>query len=190
MTVRDPVTVTISEIVKPDRVQEFEEWLKGLNRVLREADGFIGVDVIRPREHAHPEYVTIIKFTDYDRLKRWQESPVRNEWVAKVSDLTVDDPEIQQTTGFEVWFTRPGGAGVTPPTPAYYKMVLLGIAAVYPLILASVFGLGPLLDSLPFVIELLISVTIISALLTYPVMPVLTRVLSFWLYPSSKRQRE
>jgi antibiotic biosynthesis monooxygenase (ABM) superfamily enzyme len=59
---------------------------------------------------------------------------------------------------------------------------------VYPLILLSNLLLSPLLKELPALLGLLISVIFISALLTYPVMPYLTKMLTFWLYPTSARR--
>ncbi len=66
----------------------------------------------------------------------------------------------------------------------------MGILAVYPLILITNIIIGPLLEDLPQLLGLFISVVAISALLTYPVMPLLTRLLGFWLYPSSIKVKE
>jgi antibiotic biosynthesis monooxygenase (ABM) superfamily enzyme len=44
------------------------------------------------------------------------------------------------------------------------------------------------LQGLPALLSLLISVTFISALLSYPVMPYATKLLAFWLYPSSSKR--
>lgn len=44
--------------------------------------------------------------------------------------------------------------------------------------------LNPVLKQLPALLGLLISVTFVSALLTYPIMPWLTKLPGFWLYPS------
>ncbi|PSN11398.1 antibiotic biosynthesis monooxygenase, partial [filamentous cyanobacterium CCT1] len=70
-----------------------------------------------------------------------------------------------------------------------YKQVVLGVLAVYPLILLANTLLGPLLVGLPPLLALLISVIFVSALLTYPVLPWLSKGLGFWLYPKAGRSR-
>ena len=150
-------------------------------------DGFLGVDVIRPSDHAHPEYVTIIKFDTYDHLKQWQESPVCQEWVAKSLDLLVGEAHLQKASGLELWFTLPANDLRRATQPAYYKMVIVSTLVVFPLILIIKALLDPALNRLPFLLGLLISVIIVSGLMTYPVMPWVTRVLDFWLYPASDK---
>ena len=61
-------------------------------------------------------------------------------------------------------------------------MVIVSTLVVYPLILIINALLGPLLNRLPFFLGLLISMIILSGLMTYPVMPWVTRALGFWLY--------
>lgn len=183
----DPITLVISEVVKPNRIQEYEDWQKGINQVIAGFDGFLGVNVIRRGGHTHPEYVTIVRFDTYDRLKQWQDSSVCQEWVAKSRELIVGEVHLQQAGGLELWFTLPAHAPQRPPKPAYYKMVIVSTLVVYPLILIINALLGPLLNRLPFLLGLLISVIILSGLMTYPVMPWVTRTLGFWLYPSSAK---
>jgi antibiotic biosynthesis monooxygenase (ABM) superfamily enzyme len=62
-------------------------------------------------------------------------------------------------------------------------MVIVGTMAVYPLILLVNQLAGPFIGTLPDKLSLLISVVLVSALLTWPVMPWLTKLLGFWLYP-------
>ena len=61
--------------------------------------------------------------------------------------------------------------------------MVIGVVCVYPLILVLMWGLGPVMEGFPWRIALLINVVILSALLTYPVMPWVTRLLKPWLYP-------
>lgn len=176
-------TLVISEVVEPSQIQAYEAWSKGFNQAAQQFAGFLGVDVIRPHDHAHPEYVVIVKFDSYAHFRHWRTSPTFQQWVEQGRGLVVDRSQ-QQLGGVEMWFTLPPNAANTLPEPAYYKKVVLDVLAVYPLILLADVLLGQFLKPLPPLIGLLISVTFVSALLTYPVMPWLTRLLGFWLYPS------
>ncbi|MBW4462648.1 MAG: antibiotic biosynthesis monooxygenase [Nodosilinea sp. WJT8-NPBG4] len=184
-----PVTLVISELVEPSKVDDYEAWTKGINHDARQFEGFLGVEIIRPRDHAYPEYVVIIKFETYDRLRRWLISPTYRAWMDKSYGLIAARSQQQLPSGLELWFTLPKarlGMTATLPSPPYYKQVVLGVLAVYPLILLANRLLGPLLGGLPSLLGLFISVIFVSALLTYPVMPLLSKGLEFWLYPTGR----
>ncbi|MEE3716841.1 antibiotic biosynthesis monooxygenase [Tumidithrix elongata RA019] len=185
----DPITLVISEIVEPDRIQEYEAWTKGINQSAQQFEGFLGVEIICPRDHDYPEYVVIVKFDNYIHYKSWLNSPTYQKWMERSQDFISRRSLQQLPTGLELWFSLPRDRGYNPPQPAYYKQVILGVVTVYPLILLANALIGPFLQGLPPLLGLLISVIFVSALLTYPVMPWLTKLLSFWLYPSSRRKR-
>jgi antibiotic biosynthesis monooxygenase (ABM) superfamily enzyme len=185
---QDPITMVISEIVEPDQIQAYEVWAKGINHAAQQFDGFLGVEVIRPRDHAHPEYVVIVKFDNYRHFRNWSTSPEYQRWIDKSRNLIAARSHQELPTGIELWFNLPNQLKRKIPQAAYYKSVIVGVIAVYPLILLANVLLGPLLNPLPSLLGLLISVTFVSALLTYPVMPWLTTLLSGWLYPSVSRR--
>ncbi len=185
-----PITLVISEVVDPSKLAAYEAWTKGINHDARQFEGFLGVEVIRPRDHDHPEYVVIVKFDTYDHLRRWLISPTYRDWMDQSYGLIAARSQQHLPNGLELWFTLPqarsrGGAPLPPPP--YYKQVVLGVLAVYPLILLANVVLGPLLGGLPSLLGLFISVIFVSALLTYPVMPWLSKGLGFWLYPKTRR---
>ena len=62
-------------------------------------------------------------------------------------------------------------------------MVIIGTLVVYSLILIVNLLFGRFLNKLPFLAGLFISVLIVSGLMTYPVLPWVTGLLDFWLYP-------
>jgi antibiotic biosynthesis monooxygenase (ABM) superfamily enzyme len=184
----EPITVVISEIIDPNRIKEYEAWTRGINQAAQQFDGFLGVEIIRPRDHDYPEYVVIVKFDQYRHFRQWITSPIYQQWIDKGHAFVADRVHQYLPNGLELWFSLPNHRQQQIVKPAYYKQVILGVLAVYPLIVLSNLLLNPLLSSLPAWLGLFISVVFISALLTYPVMPWLTKHLSFWLYPSvSKR---
>ncbi|WP_421654770.1 antibiotic biosynthesis monooxygenase [Leptothermofonsia sp. ETS-13] len=183
----EPITLVISEIVEPHRIQEYEAWTAGINRAAQQWEGFLGVEIIRPRDHDYPEYVIIVKFDAYPHFRNWVASPTYRKWMEKSRDLVSRRSLQQLPSSLELWFTLPKSMQRKMPQPAYHKKVILGVLAVYPLILIANALLGPFLKVFHPLIDLLISVTFVSALLTYPVMPWLTKLLNFWLYPSSTK---
>ncbi|GBO52979.1 hypothetical protein APA_780 [Pseudanabaena sp. lw0831] len=184
----DPITLVISEVVEPHLIEEYETWTKGINQSAQQFEGFMGVEVIRPRDHQYPEYVVIVKFDNYAHCKNWLASPVYQQWMQRSEEFISKRSQQHQQNGLELWFTLPKSKSGNPTEPAYYKQVIIGVITVYPLILLSNLLLAPFLQGLPPLLSLLISVTFISALLSYPVMPFLTKILAFWLYPSSQKR--
>ncbi|PZV19604.1 MAG: antibiotic biosynthesis monooxygenase [Pseudanabaena sp.] len=184
----DPITLVISEVVEPNLIEEYEAWTKGINHAAQQFDGFIGVEVIRPRDHQNPEYVVIVKFDNYDHCKNWLASSVYQQWMQRSQEFISKRSLQHQPHGLEIWFTLPKINLENRIEPPYYKQVIIGVITVYPLILLSNLLLSPLLQGLPALLSLLISVVFVSALLTYPVMPYLTKMLTFWLYPTSARR--
>jgi len=182
-----PITLVISEVVRLDRIHEYESTFKDFLKEAEEFEGFVGVDVIRPGDHTHPEYVIIFIFDNYDHLKSLQESPDYDAWVSKSQAYIEGEMHTQKASGYELWFTLPDESRFMPK-PAYYKMVIVSTIAVFFLVLIVNGILGPLIDGLPYLLSLLISVIAVSALMTYPVLPYMTHWLNFWLYPTSVKK--
>lgn len=186
----EPVTVIISEVVDPDRLDDYEAWTRGINQDAQQFEGFLEVEVLRPRDNAYSEYVAIVRFDSYDHLRRWVTSSTYQYWIEQSRGLIARRSFRHMTSGLEIWFSPPRNTLVQQPEPPYYKKVVLGVLAVYPLILLANALLGKWLEPLPARISLLISVTFVSALLTYPVMPLLTRILDVWLYPNQRSPQD
>jgi uncharacterized protein len=87
-------------------------------------------------------------------------------------------------SGLEFWFTPPPGAVV--PQPSRERMVLLLIGVVFCMVL----GIGALVSwgaallpwAVPYPVRLLATIMLEVPLLTYLVMPRLTRYLAHWIY--------
>ncbi|MDX2256186.1 MAG: antibiotic biosynthesis monooxygenase [Pseudanabaenaceae cyanobacterium bins.39] len=189
MDLSDPakatITMVISEVVAPHQISEYEAWTKEINQAAQQFAGFIGVDIIRPRDEQHPEYVVIVKFDSYEHYWNWLNSAEYKYWMQQARKFISRRSHQYQPSGLELWFTLPRQYQKQVTAPAYYKQVIIGVLSVYLLILLSNLVISPWLTWLPDLLALLISVTFVSALISYPVMPYLTKVLGFWLYPSS-----
>ncbi|MCC5623578.1 antibiotic biosynthesis monooxygenase [Nostoc sp. CHAB 5715] len=178
------VTVVITQLVKPGCENAYEVWLKDITSVARTYIGHMGTNVIRPQLGVRNEYVIIFRFDGYENLKAWMTSRDREYWLNQGKHLVESDPYVQQISGLEAWFSLPGQPLKTPPR---YKTALLTWVAVFVLInLLSTF-IVPLLRGLPpLIISLIVTITMVF-LLTYVVMPRVSRLFSFWLYPKSRK---
>lgn len=62
-------------------------------------------------------------------------------------------------------------------------MAIVTWLAVFPLITVILVLFGPLLGLLPMLLRTLVPTAVMVSLMTYVIMPRLTRLFSFWLYP-------
>jgi antibiotic biosynthesis monooxygenase (ABM) superfamily enzyme len=177
----DPITIMFVDKVKPEKIKHYENWLNGIHGDMKSAVGFMDVAVIRLGESSYTEYTVLIKFDNYFNLAAWRESEAEDMWLSKHADLVQETASMQQTSGLDIWFNRPNKAG--SQKSAYWKQVALGVTIVYPMILILNILLSPITDHLSFNLSLLLNVVVMSALLTYPVMPLASKLLDNWLYP-------
>jgi uncharacterized protein len=176
-----PVTAVASRRVRPGREQEFEEWVSGILGAAAEFPGYLGSNVIRPSDSDDDEFQIVFKFDRASNLKLWEGSRERREWLRKSRDLILEKEDVRVLTGLETWFTLPSRPG--EPAPPRYKMAIVTWIAVFPLATAIFALTYPLLGELPTVIRTLVFTIIMVTLMTYVVMPRMTRLFSFWLYP-------
>lgn len=178
------VTAIISHFVRPDREKSYERWLKEIAAAAREFEGHDGVTIIRPQPGGHNEYVAILRFNTYPQLCRWLKSDQRKEWIDCVKPLIQASEKVQIITGLENLVSLPGRISITAP-PRYKTAIIVWLGVF---LCSSVLGLvlNPLLAKLPLFFPQLISIGITVFVLTYFVMPLLTRLFYKWLRPQPK----
>jgi antibiotic biosynthesis monooxygenase (ABM) superfamily enzyme len=187
-----PVTVIVKRIAKKDKIKEFEEWLSGVSKEVSRQEGNMGIDIIKPTPNSSnkskPEYVIIFRFNTYENLDKWEKSPIRHEWLQKGRKLAESDYDVQKMTGLEFWFTPYFNDESSPMIPLQppprYKMVIVTIPVISILLLTLVPQIHFLTEmlSIPFPIRLVIALTITVLLMTYVIMPLLTKLLKPWLF--------
>ena len=187
-----PVTVIVKRIAKKDKIKEFEEWLSGISKEVSRQEGSMGIDIIKPTPNisnkSKPEYVIIFRFNTYENLDKWEKSPIRHEWLQKGRKLAESDYDVQKITGLEFWFTPYFNDESSPMIPLQppprYKMVIVTIPVISILLMTLVPQIHFLTEmlSIPFPIRLVIALTITVLLMTYVIMPLLTKLLKPWLF--------
>jgi uncharacterized protein len=173
-----PVTVVISRVVRRGHEREYEECLRGLAAAAAEFDGYLGADIIRPADHVHPEYVVVVRFTDYSSLRAWELSDIRADWLAKARSFAVDDDVRENVLdGSEYWFTAPAA-----PRPSRSRQAVITWMGIYPLITLLLLLVGPLIATWPVWLRALLTSVTLVILMTYVVMPRLTKWFAGFLF--------
>jgi uncharacterized protein len=175
----EPVTVLYSRRVKPGREADFEAWARGIVAAARQFPGHLGASVLDAP--GSREYHILFSFADRRSLRTWLDSEQRRRWLARVDELLEADRGLQQLTGLETWFKLPGANVPTMKPPPRWKMWLISLVAVYPLVLGFQALVVPRMVRLPLPLRALVFPLVLLTLMTFVVMPVVTRVLRRWL---------
>jgi hypothetical protein len=173
------VTVLVARRVKEGRKREFEAFLQRLREEAASYAGHQGVTIIPPPASSR-EYVIVYRFDSADHLRAWQTSPARRSLIAESTDLAEAPPEERELLGTDGWFAVPGGRVVHPP--ARWKTYLLSLCAIYPTLTVMVIVAQPLLAYLPLAARFAVITSVLTALMTWIAMPVLSRLFARWLY--------
>jgi antibiotic biosynthesis monooxygenase (ABM) superfamily enzyme len=174
-----PVTVVVRRKVRAGQEAGYEGWLRALLDEVQGFPGYLGTDVQRPNG-TDRTYVSIFRFDTPDNLERFERSELRRRHLARVAPFIEGDATWDRLTGLEVWFDPP--PGTVAPQPVRWKMAILLIAVVYLLVEALTFLVGLLPVPLPPPLRLLMIIAAQVSLLTWVIMPPLTRRLAFWLF--------
>jgi uncharacterized protein len=178
-TASEPIATQVSRFVPAEKVARFEELLREVIAAARGFEGHLGVDVLRPEGGG--EYRIIFRYRGPDEHAAWMESDDRRRLVARIDEL-LDDPgggEVRSVEGWEGWFVEPGYAPPTPPRK--WKMAVITLVALYPIVLLLVRGLRPLTEDWQLEVGLLLTIGLSVPLMTWLVMPALTKRLGPWL---------
>jgi antibiotic biosynthesis monooxygenase (ABM) superfamily enzyme len=126
-------------------------------------------------------------FDSAEHLRAWLDSDEHAAWLERAEPHVIGPMRTSLVTGLETWFTLPGQPAAPPPPPTPpYKMALVTSAAIFPLITAIVVTTGPLLEGPPLAARLAITTAFAVPLMTWVVMPRMTRLLRGWLYPDHR----
>jgi uncharacterized protein len=181
----EPVTVVVRRRVRPGKQAGYEAWLDRLIQQAAVLPGYLGTNIHRPAASGSREYTSVFRFDSVEHLQAFEDSELRRRALAEVIDLVEGDAVWEKLTGLELWFTPPPGTVV--PQPSRARMAVVMIAVVYGLVLSIGTLVGLILSSAAMPVRLLVTITIEVFLMTYVVMPRLTRWLAWWIYPSPRQ---
>ena len=182
---RTPVTVSIARHVDPDREAEMVSWMQAGMGLAGRFDGFLGAGWVRPEKDSETWHV-LYRFDDADALAAWESSHERQWWRDAGDGLGVVDSRVERRTGIEGWFDEAATRDIrdlrlAPAAPPRYKQAVVIWLAFFPLSLLSSWVLAQVAPDLALVERVLLTTLVMTPLMTYVVLPRMTRALSWWL---------
>jgi antibiotic biosynthesis monooxygenase (ABM) superfamily enzyme len=181
----EPIQVAIMRTVKAGRELEFEQALHNFVKKSLHLPGQLGVSIIRPAlGGGSRQYGIIRKFANREALFAFRASPEYLEWNQLTVEFTEGGGRAQELSGLETWFTLPGENLVALPK---WKMGIATYLGVVPVVMTLALTLGPLIRSWNLVFYNLVFNACVVMLLTWVVMPLITRALYGWLHAKSAK---
>lgn len=187
----DQTAVVISRRPKEGLEEAFATWAEGIYQTMSEQPGFRSYQAIPPVEGEGREWFFVFTFDGAASLQTWLHSETRARWQALGAHLTEGPGQTRVVSGLEHLFGLPADA----EPPAVWKLAAATELGLAP----TVFLVGLGLMQFSFYArwgqaglwggwwQVLLSTAICVSLMTWVVMPLLTRLLRRWLYPRAGR---
>ena len=169
-----------------------------LNDKASEFPGFLGVDVVAPTSPAAGAntWIAVLTFESEDALQRWRGSRERAELVGRIGEVAVDQDWV-----LPVGFAPKSSGNATAAQSPTWKQAMAVLAVLYALVavlditLGNFIGQGLSVEGtrvvsglgLPFPFVVFVGNAVGTVVLTWVLMPVVTRLLGWWLTPSATR---
>ena len=175
----NPVTIAVTDHVPLTGKARYEELVEELHQLFQAQDGFLSVDIVRHNRPHQVEYTVLSRWSDEVAVALWRESKIIREKLAQIEEITGGPAQNVQAIGLGMWIDHVGGG--TPNLPPIWKRIVMSVIAVYPMLMLLMPLSAPITGHLPQPVQILFTVVALSALLTWPVMPWLSKVLRPWL---------
>ena len=181
-----PVTVAITRRVRPEDELLMRAWADAGTQMASHFPGFLGSGWVRPSTGSI-DWHMLYRFDGAESLAAWQGSTERNRWLTAGSNL-VEDTRVEHRTGIEGWFDEPAeqvvddlAPAAAPPAPPRWKQMVVIWLAFFPTSLALTYLFAPFSETWPAWARVLLSTLVATPLMTYLVLPRVTRLFQPWL---------
>lgn len=179
----DLVTVLVSHPVDPDDEGDFLAWQQRVTDAERQFPGFRGAELFRPVPGVQDEWTALYRYDTDEHVTAWLDSAERARLLAEGQRF--QDFELRRISSpFGSWFDPPGEED---GGPAQWKTALSVLVGLYPTVVLLTLAISAIWTKAELWESLLIGNILSVSLLTWVVMPVVTRALRFWLTPADGR---
>lgn len=172
-----PVKIVFERRVRPGAEAAFKAWSERFVEITSRFPGHEGASVLA-MPHGESQFV-LVRFASAQDLERWQRS---DEFAALMRQADALGPAGEYSeikTGMETWFTLPDKPAPAKAPPRW-KMAVMTWTALFPMVVVLGYLLGPL--PLPPLLKQVVGTVVPVVVLTWVIMPKLTRLLYRWLY--------
>ena len=181
-----PIHIAITRRVRPGREAEFKEALREFFQTSFAHTGVLGANMLVPPPGSDSREFGILRtFRTEKERDEFYNSPLFKAWDERARALTEGEPEYRELHGLEAWFRSP-----TNPPPRW-KMALVTLCGVLPASLLLNLTVAGWLHEAPLVLRALVISALMVMMLTWILMPLLTKLFKPWLHANrTPREQE
>ncbi|WP_377271766.1 antibiotic biosynthesis monooxygenase [Peterkaempfera sp. SMS 1(5)a] len=186
---QDMVTVVISHRVRAGRERDYSRWQEKIERAQERFPGYMGAESFEPVPGVQDNWVTVFRFDTRDHLDSWLNSETRQRLLEEGEHCVASFDVRKIGSSFSGWFRFGGDArAVLPPN---WKQAMSVLLALYPTVMVLTLTVGDALRGarVPGYAAFFISNILSVSILTWVLMPLVNRVLGFWLVPAGTAPR-
>jgi len=188
----------ITATVPPSQREAYQVSRAALDAAASTFPGFVSVDVFEP-ESGGMDWTTMVTFDSEQTLQAWRDSDQRKDLVARIRQIASDENRVIPT-GFGQWFSVNAVAQAQAPA---WKQAMTVTAVLYAMVSVLNITLGNLVGQgfdfqgqelvpglgLPFPVVVFIGNAVGTIILTWVLMPLVTRTVAWWLDPGCTPSR-
>jgi len=178
-----PAAMVFTHRVARERVEDYLAWRRKAIAAQAHYPGYLATEFYEPHDK-RDEWVDIVRFDSPAHLINWMRSKERLALLKEI-DPIVESMHAHRVTGLEGWFAVNRGPDASASGPPPWKQMLTVLFALYPTVMVLSF-LNPLMQNLSLPVRMLISNLLSCSILTWLLMPRVSRFLDFWLNPPGR----
>lgn len=173
-----PIHIAITRRVRPGCEAEFQAALREFFQTSFAHGGVLGATMLVPPPGSDSREFGILRtFADEKERDDFYASPVFKAWEKKCKPLVESGSWThRELHGLEAWFRSSGDV------PPRWKMAVTTLLGVFPTSLLLTVTVGAAVHDWPLPARSLVVAACMVALLTWVVMPLVTRLLHSWLH--------
>ena len=173
------VTAVITRNINPGHEKDYDEWLRRYMILENKVPGYLGTTIIAPGGKTSSVRYIINRFSDKESMDAWKSSPEAIKLIQEANNFST--MHYTSVTGLETWFSVPDlKAIVAPPR---WKMAIVAFIGAYCISSIARYILGLYIGLPPLLTNVLMNIILVIGL-TYLMMPILSKLLRSWLYPT------
>lgn len=190
-----PASEVVMARVAPGDEKSYENLHAALDAKAAEFPGFVGVEVFPPAP-GEDNWTAVLTFASQADLQRWRASPERAELRRRVRTVAHEQDWVLPS-GFRPWSSGRESDAQTP----VWKQSMTALAVLYAMVSVLNITLGNFMGNglkvegskvvsglgLPFPLVVFIGNAVGTVLLTWVLMPIVKRLLDWWLNPAASR---
>lgn len=178
-------SLVIEYEISEEKESQFRQWQLELRSAVRQFKGYLHTDIFPPVKGIQNKWYIVVHFDTSTNLTQWLDSDTRHDLI-KLGKTNFGSYQYKKLgTGLEGWFVNNINSGGTYASPAGWKQNFAVLFGLYPIVMIETLLFSQLrfMESWSFAPKMFVNNLVSCSLLTWVVMPLVTRLLNFWLHP-------